>query len=142
MTALSLDLRKRIVARYARGDITYVELAETFGVGEATVSRLLRIHREGRSLVPNRPGGGFPPRIAPEQFPALVKLVAEKPDRTVAELCELWLLRRGGEISESSMKRALRRAGLTWKKKRFDPPSKTEPTSKKSGSSSSKRSRK
>lgn len=50
MTALSLDLRLRIVARYEEGDITYAELAEAFSVGEATISRLLRRRRERGDL--------------------------------------------------------------------------------------------
>lgn len=110
MSALSLDLRQRLVARYERGDMTYVEVAETFGVGEATVSRLLRRRREQGSLERDPPGGRYPPRIAAEHLPRLVKLVAEKPDWTVPELCEAWKARYGGILSESSMKRALLRA--------------------------------
>ena len=125
-----MDLRERIVARYQRGDVTYAQLAETFGIGEATVSRLLRRNRERGVLERDAPGGGFPPRIAPDQLACLVKLVAEKPDRTVPELCEVWMARHGGFLSESSMKRALARAGVTRKKRPSDPASKTVPTSK------------
>jgi len=139
MTALSLDLRKRIVTRYERGGITYAELAETFGVGEATVSRLLRRRRERGALERDAPGGGYPPRIAPEQFSQLLKLVAEKPDRTVAELCEDWLARYGGSLSLSSMTRALARAGVTRKKKPSGLASKTVPTSKRSAKGFSKK---
>gem|GEM_PF-3891486 len=46
MNPLSVDLRRRIVERYQKGDVTYAEVAAWFHVGEATVSRLLRRSRE------------------------------------------------------------------------------------------------
>ena|SRR5580692_3350073 len=140
MEALSLDLRRRIVARYARGNITYAELADLFDVGEASVSRLLRRARENGSLERDAPGGGFPPRIAEEQLPALIRLVAEKPDRTLAELCEVWVQRHGGELSTASLCRALRRAGVTRKKSPSARRSKTARTSARSAASSLPRS--
>jgi transposase len=50
---LSLDLRKRIVVRYAKGDVTYAQVAELFDVGEASVSRLRRRERERGDLHPD-----------------------------------------------------------------------------------------
>jgi transposase len=66
VNSLSLDLRRRIVAAYERDEGTYFELAQRFGVGEATVSRLLRRQRELGHVVPEVAGGGFPPRISDE----------------------------------------------------------------------------
>lgn len=44
MTPLSIDLRRRGVDAYLSGmTSTYSETAELFGVGEATVSRLLNL---------------------------------------------------------------------------------------------------
>lgn len=57
-----LALRERLVDAYKRGGFTYASLAAMFGVGEATVSRLLtRDRRNGGDLRPNAPGGGNPP---------------------------------------------------------------------------------
>ena len=113
---LSLDLRKRIVAAYEKNEGTYGELAERFQVGEATVSRLLRRHRERGDLRPNGYAGGQPPRIPQEQYDILLELVAEKPDRTVAELSTEWRKRIGVRLSRSAMQRTLVKAGLSRKK--------------------------
>jgi transposase len=116
MNVLSMDLRLRIVGAYERNEGTYAELAQRFGVGEATVSRLLRRQRERGHLQPEAPGGGFPPRIADDLLPELVRLVAENPDATLDVLVERWQKKFGGELSRSSLLRALERAGVTRKK--------------------------
>ena len=139
MCALPLDLRKRVVARYERGGMTYTEIAETFGIGEASVSRLLRRSRERGNVERDPRGGGNPPLISEQELPLLVQLVAEKPDRTVAELCEAWTVLHGVELSDSSMKRALARAGMTRKKRHSDRQSRTARTSKRSAARSSKK---
>ena len=140
MLPLSSDLRERIVKRYQQGDVTYAAVAEIFGVGEASVSRFLRRWRERGDVERKPPGGGYPPRIADEDLPRLVKLVAEKPDRTVKELSEVWNARYGGTTTRSSVQRALARAGLSRKKSRSAPPSKHGPTSRTSARPSSKKS--
>ncbi len=116
MNSLSLDLRRRIVAAYERDEGTYFELAQRFGVGEATISRLLRRQRELGHVVPEIAGGGFPPRISDDQFPALLRLVGEMPDATLDQLKDCWRTRYGVDLSRSSMLRSLQRAGVTRKK--------------------------
>ena len=62
MSQLSNDLKRRIVDAYLSGRSgNYVQTAEMFGVGEATVSRLLRRYRETGD-VQNKPKGGNNPR--------------------------------------------------------------------------------
>ena len=89
--------------------MTYAQVADMFDVGEASVSRLLRRERERGDLTPDPIGGGHPPRIADEQLPSLVALVAEKPDRTIAELCQEWLVRHRTKLSIAAMGRTLQR---------------------------------
>lgn len=49
-----VEVRRRIVAAYQRGDTkTYAETAKVFGVGVATVNRLLRRVREGKDVRPD-----------------------------------------------------------------------------------------
>ena len=135
--AISTDLRRRLVEAYGRGDGTYSELARLFGVGEATVSRVLRRHRERGTVEPDGHGGGMPARIADEELPALREMVMEAPDRTVEELRREWRRRHKTSLSRSSMLRALRRASLTWKKNGSDHRSRLVWTYTTAGSSSS-----
>ena len=52
---ISLDLRRRIVDAYRNGlTETYEATAEMFGVGMATVSRLLRRKRETGDVLPKK----------------------------------------------------------------------------------------
>jgi transposase len=113
---LSLDLRERIVAAYRRGEGTYAEIAERFDVGEASVSRLLRRHRERGGVAPSPRGGGNRPKIASAEYATLVSFVAEMPDRTVEELRQAWQTRTATALSRSAMQRALLKAGLSRKK--------------------------
>jgi transposase len=115
-TAASLDLRRRVVEAYLAGDGTYEEIAEQFGVGEASVSRWLRIHRQTGDVAPRPHAGGVRPLIADDELDLLVELVRAMPDATAEELAAEWAARYGAELSRSSMQRALVRAGFTWKK--------------------------
>ena len=137
---LSLDLRKRIVAAYRAKNGTYVEIAEQFQVGEASVSRLLRRAREQGDLHPDPPGGGNPARIPQEQYETLRTLVAKQPDVVIADLCDQWLRLFKVSVSASSMQRTLRRAGLTRKKRPLPRQKASGSRSKKSAKNSPKQS--
>lgn len=63
------------------------------------LSRLLRRERKRGELTPDPTDGEYPPRIANEQLPSLVALIAEKPDRTIAELCKEWFVRHRTKLS-------------------------------------------
>ena len=111
MNRVPLDLRRQIVEAYERKEGTYFELARRFGVGEATVYRLLRLKRERGNVSPGTPSG-----IAEEELPQLVLLVGEFPHATLEQLKTLWISRNRRELSRSSIVRALRRAGITRKR--------------------------
>ena len=50
---ISRDLRTRIVSHYEEAAFaTYKSTAEHFSVGEATVNRILRVHRETGDVMP------------------------------------------------------------------------------------------
>ena len=130
---ISKDLRTRVVAAYKAGRGTYREIAELFGVGEASVDRWLRLDREAASVEAAPHGGGKPPKVPPERYPSLIRLVAEKADRTVVEICDEWERREGVTLSRSAMQRALLKAGFTWKKNAFVQASSSARRSKNSG---------
>lgn len=106
-----MELRRRIVEAYERKEGTYFELAQRFGVGEATVYRLLKLKREQGTVKPGAPTG-----VTEEELPEFVRLVNELPNATLEQLKEAWVLRSRRPLSRSSIVRALRRAGITRKK--------------------------
>lgn len=130
-------LRERIVAAYKRGGFTYESLATLFDVGEATVSRMLSRDRKTGDLRPDPRGGGMPPRIPAEQYDALRALVADVPDATQQDLCDLWEAHFGVTVSKAAMGRTLQAAGITRKKSSSALRSKTARTSSKGAPRSS-----
>jgi transposase len=114
---LSNDLRVRIVAAYKRKEGSYQELAERFNVGRASVYRLLRRFGETCSVEPAPRGGGNPAVIRPDDVDTLAELVANYQDSSTETLAILWFERTGKRVSRSSMYRALKRFGLSYKKK-------------------------
>jgi len=114
---LSLDLRRRIVAAYEEATATFREIAERFSVGEATVNRFVnRFRREG-SVEPKPHGGGTPSKLGEAQYAQIAALVAEKPDRTIAELVTEMRQRHGYTMSPATMSRTVAKLGLTRKKR-------------------------
>jgi transposase len=125
-----LQVRRAILRARARG-LTYVETASLLGIGIATVSRVLRQHRETRRLEP-RPirGGNYSP-LAGDVAKALVGLVGELPDATVAELTTVLMGRTDVSTSRPAVQRALVRLGFTRKK---SPSSRRSATRRRTGS--------
>lgn len=113
--ALSIDLRERVTASYEAGNGSYEQIADDFGVAVCSVRRWVSLLRKTGSLQ-KRSAPGAAPRIPDSQIPQLEQLVAEKPDRTLNELCAIWQEKFGVSISKSAMDRALSRANLTFKK--------------------------
>jgi transposase len=116
MRAYSLDLRERIVRAVASGQPTTV-VAQTFGVGVATVRRYSTQQRLTGSLAPKRHLGPAR-RIGPADQPALLAQVQAAPDATLAEHCTTWEQTHGVRVSPPTMCRALARLGWPLKKTR------------------------
>jgi len=53
-----VELRARVVAAYEAGRGTYPEIGALFGVGEASVRRWVKLHRDRGDLEPLPKGGG------------------------------------------------------------------------------------
>jgi transposase len=137
---LSNDLRERLIAAWKAKEGTWDELAARFQVGTATVDRWLRRYRKTGAVDPKPHGGGQKPRIPDEQLPVLRALVDEQPDRTLAELREVYAERTKAQVGRATIGRALARLGLTRKKKPSPRPSATSPTSSPGAKRSSKKS--
>ena len=114
-----------------------IEVAEQLGCSESWVRRLIQRRGLTDSLEPlpaRRPDNR---KLQEPELERLRKLIAEKPDMTLAELAAAL----GGVVSVPTVWRATRKLGLTLKKSPRTPPSRTAPTSRSgatTGSSSSR----
>lgn len=115
--AYSQDLRERVLGASDRGMPTK-EIARVFDVSPAWVRRLKQRRRQTGETTP-RPAGGA--RVRKIDMQALAALVREQPDATAREL----RARLNIACAESAIYAALKRLGLTFKKRRSTPPSRT-----------------
>jgi transposase len=116
--ALSVDLRSRVVAACRDEGATYEEAASRFGVGYASVSRWLRLHRETDQLEP-QPLPGRTPRIDAAGRSFVRAFVEAHPDATLKELAEAYRESRGPLLALCIFHRTLAKLGLTRKKRQF-----------------------
>ena len=123
MNAYSLDLRLKVLDAVDRG-IPRREVVRTFGVSMPTIERYLRRRRQGGDLAP-RPSPGRTSSICAtsEERRALWEQLEENEEATLERHCELWEERGGARVSVSTMSRAVRKLGWTFKKSRWVPQS-------------------
>ena len=124
MRAYSMDLRERVAAACDEGIDSRAEIAERFSVSPSWVRRLMQRRRETGSLAPKPHGGGQPPAFDGEAAERLRGASEAGPDATLRELASA----SGVACSTSATDRALRRLGITRKKSRPAPPSRTGPS--------------
>ncbi|WP_053231631.1 helix-turn-helix domain-containing protein [Sandaracinus amylolyticus] len=108
-------MRKAIVELREHGYRTYEEIAALLDVGRATVSRVLRLHRESGSVAPRPRSGGNRSPIRGRIATLLVAIVSKMPDATVAELTEALEKEASISTSRSSVQRAIQRLGYSKK---------------------------
>jgi len=137
----SVDLRERVVAAYKTGRFSYASLAEFFGIGPASVSRYLRLHRETGRVEPRPHGGGVRPVLTELDRRRLRSLLERHPDWTTYELRDALNEARQSAVSRSTVVRALAELGYTRKKSPWSPKSGTRRVTSSGEKSSSKRSR-
>ena len=114
--ALSEDLRWRIIKAWQKKKPTAVELAEQFGVGEATVKRLKRTFRETKAVKRKAHGGGTPRIITPEQESLVEALVRQYPDWSEDMYAEYLAEHHDIHASGVTVGRTIRRLGYSVKK--------------------------
>ncbi len=111
----SKDLRLKVLAAYERG-VTTSMIAEAFSVCPAWARRVKQRFRETGEVEARPMGGARYIKIDRER---LAQLVAEHPDATLAELCEMIEV----ECSQSGIGYALQSLDITLKKRRSTRPS-------------------
>ena len=118
----SQDLRDRVLRAYDRGMRTK-QIAETFGVSPAWARRVKQRRRETGETTA-RPMGG--PGVTIVDRAQLAALVRKHPDATLAELREYL----GVQCALSTLCMALKKMGLSFKKKRSTRRNRTGQTSR------------
>ena len=115
--ALSLDLRERVACYVASGHSRRAA-GRVFGVGASTVVRLVASQSRTGSLAPKPQGRapGTSGKLA-SHIGFLTGMVGAEPDITLQELADALVQSHGVTVQLSSIHRALRRAGLTYKKR-------------------------
>lgn len=113
----ALDLRNRALAAYDRG-MTTKQIADTFQVSPAWARRIKQRRREHGETTPRPMGGATVVKI---DMNRLAQLVAEQPDATLEQLAE----RLDCGCGATAVCMALKRAKITFKKRRFMPRSRT-----------------
>ena len=121
MNAYSKDLRLRVLAAVDQGT-AYGEVSRLFGLSLATIGRYVRRRRETGEVAP-RPSPGRTPSICKtaEERWALWRQLEENPEATLEEHRQTWERERGVCVSVSTMSRAIRRLGWTYKQRRWRP---------------------
>ncbi len=116
MKAYSVDLRKKIVTAHLAEKMSIRKVATRFSVSTNLVQKLIKQQRIEGSLQPKQRGK--------PQFSYLTnretevrEMVAEHPDATLVELCELFAEKTGHWVSRTALCRYLQKLGLPRKKK-------------------------
>ena len=122
----SVDLRTRIV-RAVEAGLSRRAAAAKFEVSVSFVVKLMQRWRARGTLEPGRIGGRKRSTLA-AHGERVQALLAAAPDLTIAELRSR-LAAAGIAVSRSALGRFLIAAGLTRKKRRSTPPSRTAPMS-------------
>src|SRR5579863_3879763 len=125
---ISVEVRERVVSAHRQGKGTYAELAELFQVGEASVSRWLRLERESGTLTP-RPPPGKTPKLDEQGRVILRQLLDADSDATLSELSQRLRERLGVMLVPSAIHKVLAKMGISRKKKTFTRLSATATTS-------------
>jgi transposase len=118
MKAFSDDLRERVWRACHDEALSPSEAAEDFDVSRSFVCKLLRRYRDEGRLSAKPRGGNRPPALGATDLSALRRLVRQRPDATLAELCGLLDEQRHVKVRAWTVCRALARLKLPPKKSR------------------------
>ena len=96
-------LRQATVRAFHGEGLSYQPIARLLGIGQATMSRVLCLHRETGSVAPRPSGGGNFSPIRGNVAAELKRLVAKTLDATVVELMHALTERTGVVTSRVSI---------------------------------------
>ena len=131
MKTISVEMRGRMMAVYDRGESTREAVAKRFDVSLGFIKKLLSQRKREGTIEPLYHRAGRKAKLEPEHGQRLKDEVARKPDSTLEELKEAL----GLECTPQAIHWVLNKMGLTYKKRRCEPASRTGRTSSKRGKS-------
>lgn len=112
-----MDLRRRIVDAYDNGEGSYKEIGERFRVGEASVSRFMRLHRYGGDLRPGKSGGDRRSKNIPDEVAKTIEvLILDEPNWTTQELADQVQDEFGFSLTRYQVGKFLRSNGFSFKR--------------------------
>ena len=118
--AYSMEVRRAVAADHEECGSS-AEVAERFGVSASWVRRLVQRRREDGSLEPRPIKLPDNTRLKQGDLDQLAQLIADKPDMTLEELAAALTTK----VGISTVHRATKKLGLSFKKSRSSPPSRT-----------------
>ena len=118
MRPYSLDLRRRVVAAYRRGEGSVRDLASEFEIAPRTLQNWLTLADATGSIVPRPHGGGRPARLTPDRLRVLQQLAVDDSDATLSQLAARLARTTGCHVHPTTISRALAELNLTRKKRR------------------------
>jgi transposase len=139
MEAIPVAVRKRIIKLYEQGKSTD-QISESLGYCMAAVRRVRQHFKERGTLEPQTHRCGRTGYFTAQRQEQLRQLLEEKPDATLAELCE----KIDRPVAISTMDVWVGKLGFSFKKSPSMPASRTAPTSLRSvppGTTSSRHAR-
>jgi transposase len=125
-TALSMDLRRRVLAAIKAG-ASYRQAAARFGVSPASAIRWAQLQRRQGNACPRRQGGDRRSQRTEAHAKAILKALEKKRDSTLAEL-QAALAEQGVSLGQTTMWRFFARHRITLKKRPHMPLSRTART--------------
>jgi transposase len=116
-----IELRQRVVDAYGNGEGTYLDMADRFLVGIASVSRWLSLTRNTGSAAAKPTGGNRRADLPANVQEAIKVLVLDEPNWTTEELAAQVQDEFGVKVDRQRVGRFLRRSGFTFKRGSSDP---------------------
>ena len=117
------QVRQRAIEAYRSGKGTQQHIADMFGIGLRTFARWWNQFQYHGQTAP-RPRGHNPPALNEKEMKALDKLIQKHPDLTLAQMRDAL----GKDCSLVAIHYATLRLDWRYKKSRYVPVSKTDPT--------------
>jgi transposase len=120
---IPIEIRKLVVNAYCSGAGSYDFVAGLFGIGSASVKRLVRLKRETNSVEPLAHSGGVQHLIDDKGLGLIKQWIEERPDIGLEELTVRYNKMRMTTVSVSTIGRSVRGRLKLRRKKRVTGPS-------------------